>query len=270
MQIVTHAARSQCEPHDRVGDFIFVAGVFVLAGLVKGTIGLGLPTIAMGLLVLAMPPVEAAAVLILPSLVTNVWQMLAGPRLAQTLRRLWPMMVGICGGTFAGVGLMPRGPIAPVMRPWASELPLIAYAASGLAPGRAAAPRADRPLILPMSAPTGGVVGDYRPDHRAPPASRWSRRLLICRRSVSRGTSWCRRWASPSRSRLWRWRLHWPASTPLRPTSSCRRCWPSSFPWPACGLAKRCALRLRPQTFRLCFFVGLLALGAYLALRGLG
>ena len=28
--------------------------------------------------------------------------------------------------------------------------------------------------------------------------------------------------------------------------------------------------RLRPQTFRLCFFLGLLALGAYLALRGLG
>ena len=30
-----------------------------------------------------MPPVEAAAVLILPSLVTNVWQMLAGPRLGR-------------------------------------------------------------------------------------------------------------------------------------------------------------------------------------------
>ena len=28
--------------------------------------------------------------------------------------------------------------------------------------------------------------------------------------------------------------------------------------------------QLRPQAFRLCFFLGLLALGAYLALRGLG
>ena len=28
--------------------------------------------------------------------------------------------------------------------------------------------------------------------------------------------------------------------------------------------------RLRPQAFRLCFFFGLLVLGAYLALRGLG
>ena len=53
--------------------------VFVLAGLVKGVIGLGLPTVAMGLLSLVMPPLEAAALLIVPSTVTNIWQLLAGP-----------------------------------------------------------------------------------------------------------------------------------------------------------------------------------------------
>ncbi|MFP3336000.1 sulfite exporter TauE/SafE family protein, partial [Pseudomonas sp. SIMBA_064] len=35
--------------------------VFLLAGAVKGMIGLGLPTIAMGLLTLAMPPSAAAS-----------------------------------------------------------------------------------------------------------------------------------------------------------------------------------------------------------------
>ncbi|MGT2491239.1 hypothetical protein ACU4GD_13765 [Cupriavidus basilensis] len=34
---------------------------FLLAGLVKGVVGLGLPTVAMGLLGLAMPPAQAAA-----------------------------------------------------------------------------------------------------------------------------------------------------------------------------------------------------------------
>ena len=29
--------------------FVFIAGVFVLAGFVKGLIGLGLPTVSMGL-----------------------------------------------------------------------------------------------------------------------------------------------------------------------------------------------------------------------------
>lgn len=40
--------------------------VFLLAGFVKGVIGLGLPTVAVGLLSLMMPPVQAAALLIVP------------------------------------------------------------------------------------------------------------------------------------------------------------------------------------------------------------
>ena len=86
--------------------FLFVAAVFALAGVVKGVIGLGLPTIAMGLLAIVMPPVEAAAILIVPSLLTNIWQMIAGPSLAIIVRRLWPMMIAVCAGTWAGLGLM--------------------------------------------------------------------------------------------------------------------------------------------------------------------
>lgn len=36
--------------------FIFLGAVFVLAGFVKGVIGLGLPTISMGLMAIVMPP----------------------------------------------------------------------------------------------------------------------------------------------------------------------------------------------------------------------
>ena len=85
---------------------IFVAAVFLLAGFVKGVIGLGLPTIAMGLLAIVMPPIEAAAILILPSLLTNAWQMIAGPSLGAVVRRLWPMMIAVCVGTWLGIGLM--------------------------------------------------------------------------------------------------------------------------------------------------------------------
>ena len=85
---------------------LFVSAVFFLAGFVKGVIGLGLPTIAMGLLALVMPPVEAAGLLILPSLLTNTWQMVAGPSLRPLVRRLWPTMLMVCLGTWAGLGLM--------------------------------------------------------------------------------------------------------------------------------------------------------------------
>ena len=38
---------------------LLVVVTFILAGTVKGVIGLGLPTVAMGLLGLAMPPAHA-------------------------------------------------------------------------------------------------------------------------------------------------------------------------------------------------------------------
>src|SRR3954454_302355 len=76
--------------------------VFVLAGFVKGVVGLGLPTVAVGLLGIVMAPREAAALLVLPSLVTNVWQLAAGPAIGPLVRRLWPMLVAIVLGTLGG------------------------------------------------------------------------------------------------------------------------------------------------------------------------
>jgi uncharacterized protein len=114
---------------------IFVGAVFVLAGFVKGVIGLGLPTIGMGLLAVVMPPVEAAAILILPSFVTNVWQMVAGPSLGTVVRRLWPMMLAVCIGTWApswaGFGLM-TGATGRYSTPLLGAA-LVLYAATGFA-----------------------------------------------------------------------------------------------------------------------------------------
>ena len=47
---------------------------FVLAGFVKGVLGQGLPTVAVGLLSLIMSPGEAAALIVIPALLTNIWQ----------------------------------------------------------------------------------------------------------------------------------------------------------------------------------------------------
>lgn len=80
--------------------------VFLLAGMVKGLIGMGLPTIAMGLLAVIMPPAQAAAILVVPSFVTNVWQLFAGPAFAGLVRRLWSMMAGVVVGTIAGSGVL--------------------------------------------------------------------------------------------------------------------------------------------------------------------
>lgn len=82
--------------------FSVVMGSFLLAGVVKGMVGLGLPTVSMGLLGLAMAPTQAAALLIVPAAITNIWQMAAGGYFRVLVRRMWPMLLGICIGTSLG------------------------------------------------------------------------------------------------------------------------------------------------------------------------
>jgi uncharacterized membrane protein YfcA len=107
-----------------------VAAAFVLAGLVKGVTGLALPTVGIGLLSLTMPPAQAAALIVVPAFITNVWQMVSGPGLGRLMRRLWLMQSGVCLGTWAGAGLMTgsKAGFASV----ALGVALLAYAAIGL------------------------------------------------------------------------------------------------------------------------------------------
>ncbi|WP_213066230.1 sulfite exporter TauE/SafE family protein [Acinetobacter haemolyticus] len=73
--------------------------VFAFAGMIKGMIGLGLPAVSMGLLTIAMSPFQAAALLIVPSMVTNIWQLFAEGRVWAFIRRFWSLLFGIVIGS---------------------------------------------------------------------------------------------------------------------------------------------------------------------------
>lgn len=81
----------------------FVIGVFALAGMIKGAIGLGLPAVAMGLLTLFISPFQAATLLIVPSMVTNVWQLFAEGHVLRLVRRFWSLLIGIIVGSIWSV-----------------------------------------------------------------------------------------------------------------------------------------------------------------------
>lgn len=85
---------------------LIIAATFLLAGIVKGVTGMGLPTVAMGILGAVTSPVTAASLLVIPSFVTNVWQLFTGPDFVAPMRRLWLMMLGIVVGTLAGSWLL--------------------------------------------------------------------------------------------------------------------------------------------------------------------
>jgi uncharacterized protein len=135
------------------GDLVIVLAAFLAGGFVKGVTGLGLPTVTIGLLSVIMLPGKAASILIVPSLVTNVWQMVTGPALTPLLRRLWPMQAGICLGAWAGSGLLTSMP--PEMASAALGTALMLYAAVGLSPVRLANVPAGREWWL---GPAAGLV----------------------------------------------------------------------------------------------------------------
>ncbi|HEY1781449.1 MAG TPA: sulfite exporter TauE/SafE family protein [Roseiarcus sp.] len=135
---------------------VVAALAFVVAGFVKGVIGLGLPTISIGLLSLVMAPAKAASLLIVPSFVTNVWQLASGPSFGRLARRLWPMLAGIVLGALAGTGLLTGSHAGQA--DVALGLLLMLYAGLGLSSARFVAPPSAEWWLGPVVGLLTGVV----------------------------------------------------------------------------------------------------------------
>jgi len=103
-----------------------------------------------------MPPVQAAAILLLPSFVTNVWQMIVGPGLGAVLRRLWPMMLAVCVGTWAGLGLMTGATARAGTALLGAALAI--YAVTGLAAWRLTVRKAWEPILSPLVGAVTGLI----------------------------------------------------------------------------------------------------------------
>ena len=92
----------------RLAEVLLISGIFILGGLVKGMVGFGLPTITLGLLALTRPLPEAMALVVAPTLATNIWQGLAGGQLRACWQRLKGFYVLSALGTLAATGLLAR------------------------------------------------------------------------------------------------------------------------------------------------------------------
>jgi len=131
---------------------------FLSAGLVKGVTGMGLPTVAMGLLGTGLSPAAAAAILILPSFVTNIWQLQVGPHKRRLMRRLWPMMLCLVIGTLLGTRLLVT--VNPAWSARTLGIALIAYAAFALYSPNFSIPERREPWLSPLiGLATGAVTG---------------------------------------------------------------------------------------------------------------
>ncbi len=239
---------------------LFITATFVLAGFVKGVIGLGLPTIAVGVLGVVMAPAQAAALLAIPNIATNGWQIATGPKLASTLRRLWPMLAAICVGTWAGAGLLQQEKDGAATL-WLG-LALVLYALVGLKAAKLRVPPAWEGWLSPIIGFATGIVtaatGVF-----VLPAVPYLQALGFDKNELVQalGLSFIVSTLALSFGLIGAGALNMTVAghslLALIPALA------------GMGAGQFIRNRISAGTFRLCFFVGLLALGGYLSWRSL-
>ena len=236
--------------------WILVAAVFTLGGFFKGAVGLGLPTITMGLLSVVMLPAQAAALLVVPSLITNLWQ-IGGPGFVALLRRLGTMLAGVCVGVALGAGWLSGGG-------WASAalgLALVVYATLGLLHWRLHVRPAFEPWLAPLVGVTTGLVtaatGVF-----VIPAVPYLQALGLEKDELVRalGLSFLVATIALGASLGLGGTLQVPALL-----GSAVAVAPALL---GMGAGQWLRGRVQPETFKTIFFAGLLLLGVYLAIRG--
>ncbi len=260
-----HSVRSardkETQPlHETIGLLAAIAAAFMLAGFVKGVIGLGLPTVSIGLLGLLMTPAQAAALVLLPALVTNFWQGTHGDAFRVLLRRLGPMLIGICVGTFIGAVFLPSGNSGEATT-WLGAV-LAFYAALGLFKIRFSVPPQAEPWLGPIVGVLTGAITVSTGLFAIPgvpyvQALHLDRDELVQTLGLSFTTSSVALAAALGYGGMLRADLALPSGVALVAALA------------GMPLGRMVRGKVRPETFRQWFLAALLMLGLHLALRSL-
>lgn len=140
-----------------------VLATFFAAGLAKGVVGLGFPTITVAVLAAPIGLTAAIAVTVVPAIVTNVAQALTGGRLRPLLSRLWPLLAFAVPGGLVGTAVLAEADAAVLTRTLGVLLAL--YAAIGLFALPVPRPgRRHRLIAAPVGFTAGlvaGMVGSF-------------------------------------------------------------------------------------------------------------
>lgn len=136
--------------------YLFIGCAFMVAGLIKGTVGLGFPTVILAMLSLSLGVREAMALMLLPCFLTNVWQAASGGNMAAILRRIWPLLVGASMTiwlTTSIIGTMETRLLSGLL-----GLVVCTYALAGLTAPRFTSPGNHEYWITPVIGVVNGII----------------------------------------------------------------------------------------------------------------
>jgi uncharacterized membrane protein YfcA len=133
-----------------------VVGTFLLAGLIKGVIGLGLPVVALAILGSTLGVRETLTIMLIPAIATNTYQALAGPAFGVLVRRLWSFLAVAGVGIWFGTGVLAGAKSETMMA--LLGVTLCTYCAVTMLRVQMPPPGRREPWMSPLMGGLGGVM----------------------------------------------------------------------------------------------------------------
>lgn len=129
----------------------------VVAGAVKGLVGIALPAVAIAILTQVLEPVQVLPLLCIPIVVTNFWQAIHAGSPMEPLRRFWPMILCMLVALWWSAHLVVR--LEPQLLYGLIGSVLVIFTTTNLTrPNLRLSPLAER-LGAPIAGTIGGLLG---------------------------------------------------------------------------------------------------------------
>jgi uncharacterized membrane protein YfcA len=237
---------------------ILIALSLFFAGCVKGIFGMGLPAVSLGLLSLSMPPVEAAALIVVPTLATNAWQFLAGDQRIALCTRLATLLIGVAIGTTIGIGFLTGSHTALVSLALGGVL--ILYAIVGLRAVRFHVPPRTESLLSPAIGLVTGTINGAT-GISVMPLVPYLNSIGLQRDALIQAMGLVFMIAMLSLASGLAWTGHFEIASARASTLALIPVFAGMY------LGQLIRVRLHADDFRKWFFIGLIVLGTYSALR---
>lgn len=164
---------------------LIVFAILATAGLVKGVAGFGLPTVSLSLLALTRPLPEAMALILLPTLATNVVQAFVGPALRAAALRLWSFLLVAAIACWFGTGILARSD-ARVLTGILGAVLVVASAVSLAAPKLPAPSKRHEAWLSPVMGGVSGLLAGMTGSFLVP-AAPWFQAIRLTREEFVQG-----------------------------------------------------------------------------------
>ena len=138
------------------GTIVLVAVTYLLAGIVKGLTGLGVPIVGVAMVAPVLGMQTAVAVLLAPGVASNLWQAIVGGAFTLIVKRVWPMLITASIGIWFGTGILAAADGRFLILFLGTIL--IIYTTVALARAKLPSPGAWEPWLTPVFGALGGVV----------------------------------------------------------------------------------------------------------------